>query len=65
MNTAKECAKASGKERVHENKAALILDKRNFEFGGGDYCSPGIFLHVVQRKRTHFRAAEKTDRGAE
>ena len=65
MNPSKERAEAAGEEKVHKEKAALVLDKREFQLGAGNGRAPGILADFVPGKGSQFGAAEQTDRRAE
>ena len=65
MDTAKEGAEAAGEKEVHEEKAPLVADEREFNFGTGDGGTPWVFLDVVQGEGAGFFSAEEANRRAE
>ena len=61
MNAAEERAEAPGKEKVHEEEATLVLDKRDLHFGIGNGGAPRVLTGFAQGEGAQFRAAEQPD----
>ncbi len=65
MHAAEERTEAASQKEIHEEKAALVLDEREFQFRAGDGGAPRIFLHMIHGEGANFFSAKEADRRAE